>query len=101
VFGLGLGNILLRIKFSEPCCELVVGWFVGRTIPTSDYHMEADQYRRRAERCIAKAESAPNAELRAAHIDMAAIWMRFAERAERYTPGAQEQQHIQSKKNPE
>jgi hypothetical protein len=32
---------------------------------------------------------------------MAAIWMRFAERAERYTPGAQEQQHIQSKKNPE
>jgi hypothetical protein len=63
--------------------------------------MEADEYRRQAEHCMAKAQSAPDAELRAAFIDMAAIWMRFAERAERHTPLAQQQQQIQPKKNPD
>jgi len=59
---------------------------------------EAEEYRRRAWRCLTLARLAVNAEARAKIVDMAEIWMRFAQRAEQQTPVVQQQQQIQPKK---
>jgi Holliday junction resolvase-like predicted endonuclease len=58
--------------------------------------VEALEYRRRARQCLELARLAVNAEVKAKIVDAAAIWMRFAERAER-TPVFQQQQQIQPK----
>jgi hypothetical protein len=47
---------------------------------------KAEEYRRRAWRCLTLARLAVNAEARAKIVDMAEIWMRFAQRAEQQTP---------------
>jgi len=60
--------------------------------------MEAGEYRRRARRCLAQARWVGNPEARVKIIDLATIWMLFAERAKRNQPIVQQQQQIQPKK---
>jgi hypothetical protein len=60
--------------------------------------MEAGEYRRRARRCLAQARLVSNPEARVKIVDLATIWMLFAERAERNQPIVRQQQQIQPKK---
>jgi hypothetical protein len=62
--------------------------------------MDAAEYRRRAMRCLTLARMELSPTLRAGYIDMATRWKLFAQRAERPTPVAQQQQQIQPKKKP-
>jgi hypothetical protein len=62
--------------------------------------VEAVEYRRRARQCLELARLAVNAEVRAKIVDVAAIWMRFAERAERSPPVFQQQQQRQPQREP-
>jgi hypothetical protein len=59
--------------------------------------MDAGEYRRRARRCLAQARLVSNPEARAKIINLATIWLLFAERAERNQPITQQQQQIQPK----
>jgi hypothetical protein len=63
--------------------------------------MEAEEYRRRAKRCLMLARLELDPTLRAGYIDMAGRWKLFAERAERQAPITQQQQQIQPKKKPD
>src|SRR5437879_3289090 len=60
--------------------------------------MDAEEYRRRAKRCLTLARMELSPTLRAGYIDMAARWKLFAQRAERPTPVAQQQTQNQAKK---
>ena len=61
--------------------------------------MEAEEYRRRARRCLIVARQIADYRKRAMYIDMAATWMLFAHRAERRKPIIQQQQQMQPKKD--
>jgi hypothetical protein len=60
--------------------------------------MNAEQYRRHARRYLARARQMASPENRAIMIDLAARWMRLAERATTTRP-VQQQQQVQPKKD--
>jgi hypothetical protein len=60
--------------------------------------MDAEEYRRNARRYLARARQMASAENRAIMIDLAARWMRLAERSETPRP-VQQQQQVQPRKD--
>ena len=60
--------------------------------------MDAEEYRRKARRCLITARSVSDPQQRAKIIDLVSKWMLFAERVERHKPFVQQQQQIQPKK---
>ena len=60
--------------------------------------MDAEEYRRNARRYLVRARQMASPENRAILIDLAARWMRLAERSETTRP-VQQQQQVQSKKD--
>jgi hypothetical protein len=62
--------------------------------------MDAEEYRRNARRYLVRARQMTSPENRAIMIDLAARWMRLAERSEATRP-VQQQQQVQPKKDSE
>jgi hypothetical protein len=60
--------------------------------------MDAEEYRRNARRYLVRARQMASPENRAIMIDLAARWMRLAERSEATRP-AQQQQQVQPEKD--
>jgi hypothetical protein len=61
--------------------------------------MDPEEYRRNARRYLARARQMSSPENRAIMIDLAARWMRLAERAMATRPVRQQQQQLQPKKD--
>ncbi len=61
--------------------------------------MDAEEYRRNARRYLVRARQMASSENRAILIDLAARWMRLAERSETTRPVQQQQQQVQPKKD--
>jgi hypothetical protein len=59
--------------------------------------MEAEEYRRRARRCLAVARRVSDPQRRAEIVDLASKWMLFAQRVEWQKPRVQQQQQKQPK----
>jgi hypothetical protein len=57
--------------------------------------MNADEYRRRARRCLVVARQTTNPEERARTVDTATMWMELAEWAEGKWPEGKQQQQVQ------
>jgi hypothetical protein len=57
--------------------------------------MNADEYRRRARRCLVVARQTANPEERARTVDTATMWMELAEWAEGKWPQGKQQQQVQ------
>lgn len=70
------------------------GKLLGRAGP-----MDAEEYRRNARRYLVRARQMASPENRAILIDLAARWMRLAERSETTRPVQQQQQQVQPKKD--
>jgi hypothetical protein len=60
--------------------------------------MNADEYRRRARRCLVVARQTANPEERARTVDTATMWMELAEWAEGKWPEGKPQQQVQPEK---
>lgn len=63
--------------------------------------MDADEYRRRARRCLIVARQTANPEERARTIDTATMWMELAEWAEGKWPQGKQEQQVQPEKSSE
>jgi hypothetical protein len=68
----------------------------ARRVKHGEVLMDADEYRRRARRCLVVARQSANAAERARAVDTAMMWVELADWAEGKWPEGKQQQQVQS-----